>query len=146
MALSRSRERLSTVDQEMEMNRSYLNLFKIRMGDRLRFRMDIPDKVKGLPFPPMLVQPLVENALRHGLESKIEGGDILIRADIEGDILRIEVADTGLGFPEKSLAGIGLSNLRERLQTLYGPKGRLVLRENHPSGLRAIIEVPCVTP
>ena len=146
MALSRSRERISTIDQEMEMNRSYLNLFKVRMGDRLFFRMDIPEKVKGLPLPPMLVQPLVENALRHGLEPKIEGGEIFIKADRVGDILRIEVADTGLGFQKKSPSGLGLSNLRERLQTLYGPEGRLVLKENHPTGLRAIIEVPCVSP
>ena len=121
---------------------AYLNIFRVRMGERLRYRIDIPDTMKDIPFPPMLVQPLVENAIKHGLEPRIEGGEVSIRGEEKGDILRLEVADTGLGFQGDGDMGVGLSNIRERLQSLYGDKGRLILEENWPSGLKAIIEVP----
>ena len=124
------------------MVRAYLNIFKIRMGDRLRYTIEIPDRLRGHPFPPMLVQPLVENAIKHGLEPSIEGGDVLIRVNEKEDLLELEVSDTGLGLLEKREFGIGLSNIKERLKSLYGDKGRLVLEENRPSGLKAIIEVP----
>ena len=124
------------------MIQSYLNIFKVRMGDRLRYRLDIPDTIKGYPFPPMLIQPLVENAIRHGLEPKIEGGELFIRGEKKGDIIRLEIIDTGMGFHEVENTGVGLSNVRERLQSLYGAKGQLILEENRPSGLKAIIEVP----
>jgi LytS/YehU family sensor histidine kinase len=90
----------------------------------------------------MLVQPLVENAIKHGLEPKIEGGELLINANENGDLLKLEIADTGLGFLEERKLGVGLSNTKDRLKSLYGDRGRLVLEENRPTGLRAIIEVP----
>jgi sensor histidine kinase YesM len=89
----------------------------------------------------MLVQPLVENAIKHGLEPKIEGGEISILADEKKDFLRLTVSDTGMGLDEKTTAGIGLSNIRERLQTLFNGRGRLILEENTPSGLKAILEI-----
>jgi len=141
-SLSRSRGDLVTMAQEMEMVRAYLNIFKIRMGDRLHYTIQIPDRMKDHPFPPMLVQPLVENAIKHGLEPGIGGGEVLIRVEANGDILELEVADTGLGLLKKRELGIGLSNIKERLKSLYGDKGRLVLEENRPTGLKAIIEVP----
>ena len=141
-SLSKTREKASTIGQEMEMIQAYLNIFRVRMGERLRYRIDIPDTLKNIPFPPMLVQPLVENAIKHGLEPRIKGGEISIRGEEKGDTLRLEIADIGLGFNGNSEMGVGLSNIRERLQTLYGDKGRLILEENRPSGLKAIIEVP----
>jgi len=141
-SLSKTRENASTIGQEMEMIEAYLNIFKVRMGERLCYRIDIPDTMKDLPFPPMLVQPLVENAVKHGLEPRIEGGEVFIRGEERGDILRLEIADTGLGFQGDGDMGVGLSNIRERLQSLYDDKGRLILEENQPSGLKAIIEVP----
>ena len=90
----------------------------------------------------MLLQPLVENAIKHGIEPKIEGGEVTIRARKNGDIIRLELADTGTGLHEDGDMGFGLSNVRERLQSLYGDRGRLILEENRPSGLKAIIEVP----
>ena len=90
----------------------------------------------------MLVQPLVENAIKHGIEPKIEGGEVTIRAKKNGDIISVEIADTGTGLYEDGDVGFGLSNVRERLQSLYGERGRLILEENRPSGLKAIIEVP----
>ena len=141
-SLSKTRENASSISQEMEMIEAYLNIFRVRMGERLRYRIDIPDTMKDIPFPPMLVQPFVENAIKHGLEPRIKGGEVSIRGEEKGDTIRLEVADTGLGFHGDSDMGVGLSNIRERLQTLYGDKGRLIFEENRPSGLKAIIEVP----
>ena len=90
----------------------------------------------------MLIQPLVENAIKHGLESKIDGGEIFINGEAKDGRLRLKVIDTGDGFKGENNIGMGLSNIRERLQSLYGDSGRLILEENQPSGLKAIVEVP----
>jgi len=141
-SLSKTREETTTIGQEMEMIRAYMNIFKVRMGDRLRYQVDVPDSINDIPFPPMLIQPLVENSIKHGLEPKIEGGEVFIRGEENEEILRLEIVDTGVGFYEEGDPGTGLSNIRERLQSIYGDKGRLILEENRPCGLRAIIEVP----
>jgi len=141
-SLSKTREDTTTIGQEMEMIRAYMNIFKVRMGDRLRYKIDVPDSINDIPFPPMLIQPLVENSIKHGLEPKIEGGEVFIRGEENEEILRLEIVDTGVGFYEESDPGTGLSNIRERLQSIYGDKGCLILEENRPCGLRAIIEVP----
>jgi sensor histidine kinase YesM len=141
-SLAKTRAEATTLGQEMEMIKAYLNIFKVRMEDRLRYRIDMPDNIKELPFPPMLVQPLVENAIKHGIEPKVKGGKVNIRARKNGDVLRLEISDTGSGLHEDGTRGFGLSNVRERLQSLYGDRGQLILEENRPSGLKAIIEVP----
>jgi len=140
-SLSKTRSDTTTIGQEIETIRSYMNIFKVRMGDRLRYKIDVPAKINDIPFPPMLIQPLVENSIKHGLEPKIEGGEVFIRGEENGEILRLEIVDTGVGFYEEGDPGTGLSNIRERLQSIYGDKGRLILEENRPCGLRAIIEV-----
>ena len=141
-SLSRTFPDPITLDQEMDMIKAYLNIQKIRMGERLHFKIELPDGVRKHPFPPMLLQPLVENAVKHGLEPKMEGGEIMIKAMEEDDMIRVEVADTGLGFTSFEKTGVGIGNVRERIKLLYGEKGRLILEENEPSGVRAIIEVP----
>ena len=109
------------------------------MVNQVRFRR----VASHLPsWRPMLIQPLVENAIKHGLESKVDGGKILIRGVEKDGILRLEVVDTGGGFKRERESGLGLSNIRERLQSLYGNSGRLILEENQPKGLKATIEVP----
>jgi sensor histidine kinase YesM len=143
-SLSKTREGITTLGQELEMIKAYLNIFKVRMEDRLHYKLDVPQSIKDRPFPPMLIQPLVENAIRHGIEPNVEGGTITIRARKNGDVLRVEIADTGTGLHEDGTPGLGLSNVRERLKSLYGDSGRLILEENRPSGLKAIIEVPYV--
>jgi LytS/YehU family sensor histidine kinase len=90
----------------------------------------------------MLLQPLVENAIKHGLEPKMEGGEIMIHAAEEDDRIRIEIRDTGLGFSSYHGTGVGIGNVKERIQLLYGGKGRFLLEENKPHGVRAIVEVP----
>jgi len=130
------------LDQEIDMIRAYLNIQKIRMGERLRFKIELPDAVRQLPFPPMLLQPLVENAIKHGLEPKMEGGEITIKVAEKDDFIRIEVTDTGSGFSSFHKPGVGIGNVRERIKLLYGEKGRFILEENKPDGVRATIEVP----
>jgi sensor histidine kinase YesM len=130
------------VSQEMELIRCYLSVLKTRMGKRLVYTIDADDAVLGHRIPPLLIQPLVENAVKHGLEPKTEGGRIVIRGSREDDIIRIEVSDSGVGInANKSGNGTGLSNIRKRLELLYGDKGRLVIRENSPSGVSAVIEM-----
>jgi len=141
-SLSRTFPNPITLDQEIDMIRAYLNIQKIRMGERLRFTIELPDALREHPFPPMLLQPLVENAVKHGLEPKVDGGEITIKAVEKDDLMRIEVMDTGLGFSSFQKVGVGIGNVRERIKLLYGEKGRLILEENKPTGVRAIIEVP----
>jgi sensor histidine kinase YesM len=112
------------------------------MGDRLRYTIDIPEALRNISLPPMLIQPLVENALRHGLEPRIEGGDILVSAEDKTGGYRLVVADTGVGMSEACLAGVGLTNVRERLENLYHGKAHLILEENQPTGLMVILEIP----
>ena len=91
----------------------------------------------------MLLQPLVENAVKHGIEPKVEGGRITIKAEKSDDLLRLSVSDTGLGFSGLMNAqGLGLENVKARLQALYNVRASLVLEENIPCGATAIIEVP----
>jgi sensor histidine kinase YesM len=141
-SLSRTFPDSITLEQEIDMIKAYLNIQKIRMGERLRFRIELPDAVRHHPFPPMLLQPLVENAVKHGLEPKMEGGEIVIKVTGEANLIRIEVADTGYGFSSFQNTGVGIGNVRERMKLLYGEKGRFMLEENKPNGVRAIIEVP----
>ena len=95
-------------------------------------------------FPPMMIQTLVENAIKHGLEPKPEGGALKVKAEIVHGRLRVSVADTGLGFGRAATAGtgVGLANIRERLQLLYGQRAQLSITENQPSGTVVSIEVP----
>jgi sensor histidine kinase YesM len=141
-SLSRTLPDKTTLDQELEMIKAYLNIQKIRMDERLNFIIDVPDNIRQLSFPPMLLQPLVENAIKHGLEPKIEGGEITIGSAEKRGILKIEVRDTGMGFSDFNRSGVGIANVRERLLLLYGEKGRLLIEENSPQGVRVIIEVP----
>jgi sensor histidine kinase YesM len=141
-SLSRTLPETTTLDQEITSIKAYLNIQKIRMGERLSFVIDVPDEIREYPFPPMLLQPLVENAIKHGLEPSIEGGKISIKAVVENNLIRIEVMDTGSGFSSGDEAGVGIRNVSERIRLLYGESGRLILEENKPNGVKAIIEVP----
>jgi sensor histidine kinase YesM len=141
-SLTKIREDKATLGQEMEMIQAYLSIFKVRMGDRLHYKIELPNKLKAISFPPMMIQPLVENAIKHGLEPKLDGGEILIRGIEKDGKLGLEVVDTGVGFKGERDSGMGLSNIRDRLFSLYGNNGRLILEENSPHGLKAKIEVP----
>jgi sensor histidine kinase YesM len=141
-SLSRIRDRMTTLGQEMDLVRAYLDIHRVRMGERLHYTIEVPDTLRNVPFPPMLVQPLVENAIKHGLEPKVEGGEIFIRVEEDTDCYRVSVSDTGAGLTEEATAGIGLANVRERLEALFHGKGRMILEENEPSGLKVTMEIP----
>ena len=140
-ALPKMRESVSTVGQEIELVRAYLNILQMRMGKRLAFEIDVPPELMDMPFPPLMLPSLVENAIKHGLEPQREGGTVTIRASANGK-LRMSVTDTGRGFAETIGAGVGLANIRERLAALYGDKGKLTLEAREPHGVEAVIEVP----
>lgn len=143
-SLAETRSPWTTLGGELELVVAYLDILKVRMGHRLDFRIDIDDGLKLLPFAPMLLQPLVENAVVHGIDPEIDGGSIRIVAEREKALLRVVVTDTGRGFSEHQPAGMAITNIRDRLSALYGKSGRLILMENHPKGVRAIIELPYI--
>ena len=141
-ALPKMRESISTVGQEIELVRAYLNILQMRMGKRLAFDIAVPSNLTGLPFPPLMLPSLVENAIKHGLEPQREGGSVHISAQSVEGRLRLTVADTGRGFGDTVGNGVGLSNLRERLAALYGEGAKLTLEANPPTGVIATIDVP----
>ena len=142
--LVRTRQTRTTIGQEMAVVQSYVNIFQRRMGDRLTCRVAVPEHLHSHPFPPLVVQPLVENAIRHGIEPLIEGGEITVQVEEADDKLRVRVMDTGRGIAGGSHpdGGLGLTNIRERLEAIYGSQARLIMEENRPSGIKATIEVP----
>ncbi len=141
-SLAETRAQWTTLGGEMELITAYLDLFKVRMGDRLQVCIHMDEALKSARFAPMLLQPLVENAVLHGLEEMIDGGTVAIRAEQENTILRVVVTDTGKGFAPGASKGMGLVNIHDRLKALYGPQGRLIITENQPTGVKAVIEVP----
>jgi LytS/YehU family sensor histidine kinase len=135
---------MSNLGQEADMVAAYLALLKMRMEERLTIDFDIPDGLRTACFPPMMLQSTVENAIKHGLEAKPEGGTLKVRADVAHNKLRVTVTDNGLGFGAKPSTGtgLGLTNIRERLKLLHGDQASLNIEPNFPSGVIAIIEVP----
>jgi len=140
-SLRASRAPASTLGQEFDLLRAYLDILALRMGERLTFSIDASGDLRSAALPPLLVQPLVENAIRHGLEPKLAGGRVEVSARVDGDCVHIEVADDGLGFAATTSSGVGLSNLRERLMALYGSGARLTIEDAAP-GTRARISIP----
>ncbi len=130
--------------REMAVIRPYLEILKVRMEDRLQANVNVPEGLLSAEFPPMMIQSLVENAIKHGLEPKAEGGTLTVSAEIVHGRLAVTVADTGLGFGRADTAGtgIGLANIRERLKLLYGDKASMVVADNLPSGTVVTLTVP----
>jgi hypothetical protein len=130
--------------RELSVIRPYLEILKVRMEERLATEIDVPEGLHSAEFPPMMIQSLVENAIKHGLEPKAEGGSLKIKAEVVHGKLAVSVADTGLGFGKAATAGtgVGLANVRERLQLLYGGKASLTVAENPGGGTVVTITVP----
>ncbi len=143
-SLQSSRAQQGTAKQEFELLRHYLELIKIRMDARLSFNLSLDSSLESLPLAPMLLQPLVENAVKHGLEPKVEGGHIEVGGHRVGDRAVFIVRDNGLGFGEHadaSGAGVGLANLRERLAVLYDGDAKMTIADAKP-GTEIMINVP----
>jgi hypothetical protein len=134
----------TNLGRELDMVTAYLALLKMRMEERLTVRIDVPEALRSASFPPMMLQSLVENAIKHGLECKPEGGHLSVSAEVANNKLRVTVADDGVGFgvmPSNG-TGLGLTNIRERLKLLHGDAGQFHVAANEPSGVIASIEIP----
>ncbi|NDY90936.1 sensor histidine kinase [Ideonella livida] len=132
------------LEREMAMVRPYIEILKVRMEDRLQAHIEVPDGLLSAEFPGMMLQTLVENAIRHGLEPKAEGGRLQVSAEVRHGRLRVSVLDSGVGLGRSSASGtgIGLANIRERLQLLYGGQASLTLAAPEGGGTVASIELP----
>jgi len=144
-ALPQMRQDETSLQQELDLARAYLEVLQVRMGRRLQTRFDISPGLGALPFPPLALSTLTENAIKHGLNPLPEGGCIEISARIEAGRLKVCVADTGAGFRHNSGSGSGLANLRARLAALYADAGALAFNANLPRGIRATIVIPIQT-
>jgi hypothetical protein len=148
-ALPQMRQESSTLGRELRLIRSYLELIKMRIEDRLHVEIAVPEGLETAEFPPMMLQSLVENSIKHGIEPKPDGGTVRVAAGIHNAQLWVEVSDTGVGVPDGDLldgptsgTGIGLQNIRERLAVLYPGKSRLMLRSDPATGTVVRISVP----
>lgn len=150
-ALVASQTEQVALAKEFAQVRAYLEIMSLRMGPRLTYRLDLPAALEGTLVPPMLLQPLVENAIKHGLEPKVGAGCIEVTARADGAAIELRVSDTGLGLPAGEAEGVndkpagtsyGLQHVRQRLRAVYGPAGRLSLVRRSPAGVSAVIRVP----
>ncbi len=142
----RSQDHFSPLRDELDFIGDYLAIELERFGDKLRVVREIDPASTDVPVPSMLLQPLVENSIKHGIASKVDGGTITLRARRSGERLMIEVEDDGVGMPAEGSAaagdGIGVSNVRERLQVLYNHDCSMVIESHAGRGTRILIEVP----
>lgn len=134
----------TNLGREADMVKSYLDLLKMRMEERLEIDFIMPEGLRSASFPPMMLQSLVENSIKHGLEVKAEGGTLQFRAEVAHNKLRVTVTDNGLGFGAKPSngTGLGLQNIRERLKLIYREKAQMIITPNQPTGVCVTIEIP----
>ncbi len=146
-SLNRTRAEATTLAEELSIAEAYLDIHGIRMQDRLHFSIDADEDTLACQVPPLLVQPLVENAIRHGIDPLEQGGEVGVRARREDATLCITVSDNGHGMAvtgtrDTSGTGTGLRNVRERLRALYGDQARLTLADAAPHGVVATLRLP----
>ena len=153
--LGASRVTSHALSLEFDRLDDYLALMQIRMGARLRYTLDLPGDLKSAPCPALILQPLVENAVLHGLEPSAAGGEIHVTAAQMDKKIVLTVLDTGLGFKNtddhtslesNSASGFGLTQLRERLETLYAGQASVDMTANLPLGTRVTISMPLTMP
>ncbi|MGZ5883986.1 MAG: sensor histidine kinase [Burkholderiaceae bacterium] len=144
--LEASRTGSHPLSTEVDRIHDYLDMMQVRMGQRLQFQLALPTDLAALPVPPLLMQPLVENSIKHGLEPKIQGGRIEITARREGDALILSARDTGIGLGALASKGtnFGMQQVRERIGTLYGSAAKLELvsADDKEGGTLATIHLP----
>ncbi len=148
--LLRKQENLNPLREEMEFIEDYLSIEMVRFGSKLKFEKEIEPEALNWPVPSMILQPIVENSIRHGLSGKIDGGSIRIRGSLSGRRLVLMIEDDGAGIPEGKLAtlfeqGIGISNVNERLKVLFGADYRMSIDSKPGEGTRTEIEIPSGT-
>jgi LytS/YehU family sensor histidine kinase len=134
-----------TLEEEIESLKLYLDIERVRFEDRLTVHIDLDPASLQARVPALLLQPIIENAMKYAISESEDGGDLSISSRISADQLLLEVTDTGPGFepvPGEEDRGIGLRNVRERLQTLYGDDHDFTLSDNSPTGLKVRIRLP----
>jgi signal transduction histidine kinase len=141
-SLAATRSESTTLAAEAELIASYLDVLQVRMGSRLRYEVDVPPDLHAFTVAPMLLQPVVENAIRHGLEPKVDGGKVRFSARRDGADVVIEICDSGVGFAPTTRGGVGLTNLRDRLRLIYGDRASLTVGENGGGGAAVAVRVP----
>ncbi|TWG79664.1 hypothetical protein L602_000600000640 [Cupriavidus gilardii J11] len=144
-SLAHTRAEQCTLRQEFALLRSYLDIQALRFGARLSYDFVLPEELAEVEIPPMLIQPLVENAVTHGIEPCVTGGHITVSARALGDAaVQVVVADTGVGFGQPSAkgSGLGLTHVRERLARLFGANASMQIEENAPRGVVVRLTVP----
>jgi signal transduction histidine kinase len=148
-ALPQMRQESSTLGRELALIRPYLELLKLRIEDRLTYDIQVPTGLASTVFPPMVLQTLVENAIKHGIEPKPEGGQVTVSAQVVDGHLQVQVIDTGVGLGTGNIyaastqgTGLGLDNIRNRLALLYPGASSLELRAGEPCGTVATLTIP----
>lgn len=141
-SLDATRTEQTNFAQEFLLMEQFLDILKVRMGERLRVKITLSDELRLCQLPPMLLQPMIENAIQHGIEPKVEGGAIELSAQREDERVIIRISDTGIGFRNPRAAGLGLKNVRERIARIYDGKGSLRIEENPNGGTCVTIELP----
>ncbi len=142
--LASTRSDQCTLAEEFALLRGYLEVLAIRMGSRLAYSLDLPDALAKARLPPMLLQPLVENAIKHGLEPKMDGGQLRVAASADGGQLMLTVEDSGLGFGAAATAGtgVGLLQVKERLAAVYGEAAAAEIGVAKGGGVRIVLRLP----
>jgi LytS/YehU family sensor histidine kinase len=142
--LAASREQSVPLRQEFAQLNAYLEIMAMRMGHRMTYRLELPTELGGFEVPPMLLQPLVENAIKHGIEPKVGSSTLEVKAVREEGAVVVTVADTGRGLPAEpdERGGYGVEHVRDRLRAYFGPGALLSLTGNVPEGARAIVRIP----
>lgn len=144
-SLMRTRDQATNVEDEFKILSSYLAIQAVRMGGRLDYRVTLSDDIRFMALPPFLLQPIVENAIIHGLEPKKEGGSIHVNAELVDGQLCFTVTDNGLGFHSNASSkgtGLGIKNIRERIRLLFGSEGQLQIKQLTPEGTCVIMTLP----
>jgi LytS/YehU family sensor histidine kinase len=145
-SLDRQPTELAKLTDEIEAQRKYLEIEQTRFEDKLAVRFNIEPGLENVRLPSLILQPIIENAIKYAITPRIDGGRIDVSARRDGDLLRIAVEDDGPGLPkEHSLPrrqGVGLANARERLELIYGPRAGLSARNKEPNGCRVEIWLP----
>jgi len=131
-----------TLGQQVDLSSAYLEIMGMRMEERLQSVVNVPEGLKSAIFPSMMLQTLVENAIKHGLEPRASGGKVEISGEIVDGQLAVHVLDNGIGFAPKSDSGVGLANIRERLKVLYQGRAELIISVPLVGGTMATIKVP----
>ena len=142
-AMPQMREgRRPSLGQQVDLCSAFLEIMAVRMEGRLQAVVIVPEGLKSAVFPSMMLQTLVENAIKHGLEPKPDGGLLEIGAEIVDGQLAVHVRDTGIGFTPQAESGVGLANIRERLKALYNGRAELIISVPPAGGTCATIKVP----